>query len=227
MPKANALRHDVKQSITPELSSLSSGVDRPMNLIKDDQAKADVTTLLQRIRVGDADALSEIVPLIYDELHAIAGKHMHHERQDHTLQATVLVSEAFMRLAGNDKIDWHNRAHFFAIASRKLGRVLIDHARAARAEKRPGAHWQIERDSDVAAIGERSVDLLALDEALAKLASWDSRRVRFSKCDSSLSSDLMRLRRRWPFQLGPSSEIGQWPVRGYTLNSQNPSDKSL
>jgi RNA polymerase sigma-70 factor (ECF subfamily) len=147
-----------------------------MNRINDDHKKADVTTLLQRIRVGDADALSEIVPLIYGELHVIAGRHMRHERQDHTLQATVLVDEAFMRLAGTDKIDWQNRAHFFAIASREMRRVLVDYARAARAEKRPGAHRQIELDSDVAAIGERPIDLLALDEALAKLATWDSRK---------------------------------------------------
>ena len=132
-----------------------------------------------------------------------------------------------MRLAGNDKIDWQNRAYFFAIASREMGRVLVDHARAARAEKRAGAHGQIELDSDVAAIGKRAVDLLALGETLAKLATWDSRRVRLSKCDSSLGSALMRSRRRWPFQLGLSSEIGRWPVLGYTLNSQNPSDKSL
>lgn len=147
-----------------------------MNPINDDRTKADVTTLLQRIRVGDADALSEIVPLIYSELHVIAGKHMRRERQDHTLQATVLVHEAFMRLAGTDRIDWQNRAHFFAIASREMRRVLVDYARAARAEKRPGAHRQIELGSDVAAIGERQVDLLALDEALAKLTTWDSRK---------------------------------------------------
>ena len=154
----------------------SSGLDELMNRTRDDYKKADVTTLLQRIRVGDPDALSEIVPLIYGELHAIAGRHMRHEREDHTLQATVLVDEAFMRLAGTDKIDWQNRAHFFAIASREMRRVLVDYARAAGADKRPGAHRQVELDSGVAAIGERPVDLLALDEALAKLATWDSRK---------------------------------------------------
>jgi RNA polymerase sigma-70 factor, ECF subfamily len=176
MPNAKAPQHDVRSSMTLELPSLPSGVDELMNWIKDDRKKADVTTLLQRIRVGDAEALSEIVPLIYGELHVIAGKHMRHERQDHTLQATVLVHEAFMRLAGTGKIDWQNRAHFFAIASREMRRVLVDYARVARAEKRPGAHRQIELDSGVAAIGERPVDLLALDEALAKLTTWDSRK---------------------------------------------------
>src|SRR5580698_11103880 len=106
-----------------------------MDPIKDDREHADVTTLLQRIRIGDANAVSQIVPLIYNELHVIAGKQMRRERHDHTLQATVLVHEAFMRLAGNSQIDWQNRAHFFAIASREMRRVLIDYARAARAEK--------------------------------------------------------------------------------------------
>jgi RNA polymerase sigma-70 factor (ECF subfamily) len=73
------------------------------------------TILLHRIKLGDASAASEIMPLIYNELHAIAGKHMRQERKDHTLQATVLVEEAFMRLAGNSKIDWQNRAHFFQL----------------------------------------------------------------------------------------------------------------
>jgi RNA polymerase sigma-70 factor, ECF subfamily len=147
-----------------------------MDPIKDDREHADVTTLLQRIRVGDANAVSQIVPLIYNELHVIAGKQMRRERHDHTLQATVLVHEAFMRLAGNGQIDWQNRAHFFAIASREMRRVLIDYARAAHAEKRPGARQQVELDSAVAAIGEKSIDILALDEALERMSKWDPRK---------------------------------------------------
>ena len=147
-----------------------------MEPIKDDRENADVTILLHRIKLGDASAASEIMPLIYNELHAIAGKHMRQERKDHTLQATILVDEAFMRLAGNSKIDWQNRAHFFAVASCAMRRVLIDYARAAKAEKRPKAHQQVELESGLAALDEHSIDILALDEALAKLAVWDPRK---------------------------------------------------
>src|ERR1700710_1781584 len=107
----------------------------------------DVTVLLQRMRRGDLHAASDLMPLIYRELHVIAAKHMRRERPNHTLQSTVLVHEAFLQLAGTDKVDWESRAHFFALASRAMRRVLIDHARSANAEKRPGAHQQVELDS--------------------------------------------------------------------------------
>lgn len=139
-----------------------------------DDPEHNVTGLLQRLRVGDSSAASNLMPLIYKELHVIAERHMRRERQDHTLQATVLVHEAFLQLAGTDKIDWQNRAHFFALASRAMRRVLVDYARAANAEKRPGAHQQVELDSALE-VAEKVVDLLALDEALDRLATWDNR----------------------------------------------------
>lgn len=114
------------------------------------------------------------MPLIYRELHAIAERHMRRERKDHTLQATVLMHEAFLQLAGTDRIDWQNRAHFFALASRAMRRVLIDYARSANAKKRPGAHQQIELDPAMQAT-ETPVDVLALHEALERLESWDQR----------------------------------------------------
>jgi RNA polymerase sigma-70 factor (ECF subfamily) len=134
----------------------------------------DVTLLLQRLRVGDSDAASDLMPLIYKELHVIAEKHMRHERPYHTLQSTVLVHEAFLQLAGTSKVDWQSRAHFFALASRAMRRVLVDHARAVNADKRPGAHQQVELDSALEA-PEKVVDLLALNEALERLATWDQR----------------------------------------------------
>lgn len=139
-----------------------------------DVPEHDVTVLLRRVRVGDSHAASDLMPLIYRELHAIAERHMRRERKDHTLQATVLVHEAFLQLAGTDRIDWQNRAHFFALASRAMRRVLIDYARAANAEKRPGAHQQIELDPAMQA-AEAPVDMLALHEALERLESWDAR----------------------------------------------------
>ena len=138
--------------------------------------KHDVTVLLQRVRLGDSHAASNLMPLIYRELHAIAEKHMRQERHGHTLQATVLVHEAFLQLAGTDKIDWQNRAHFFALASRTMRRVLIDHARAAHAAKRPNAQQQVELDPELQ-MSETPLDLLELNEAMERLANWDPRQV--------------------------------------------------
>jgi RNA polymerase sigma-70 factor, ECF subfamily len=146
-----------------------------MEPVRGEQERTEVTTLLNRVKGGDRSAQSHLMPLIYKELHAIAQNYMQHERRDHTLQATVLVHDAFLQLVGNSKIDWENRAHFFAVASRAMRRVLIDYARAARAEKRPGAHQQVELVSAVAAFEDRPIDLLALDEALLRLATWDPR----------------------------------------------------
>lgn len=139
-----------------------------------DVPEHDVTLLLQRMRVGDSGAASDLMPLIYKELHAIAARHMRNERPNHTLQSTVLVHEAFLQLAGTSKVDWQSRAHFFALASRAMRRVLVDHARAVNADKRPGAHQRVELDSGLGA-SENIVDLLALDEALERLATWDER----------------------------------------------------
>jgi RNA polymerase sigma-70 factor, ECF subfamily len=139
---------------------------------------ADITTLLQQIKEGDAAAESDLLPLIYDQLRAIARNQMVRERPDHTLQATVLVHEAFLQLVGNSQIDWQNRAHFFALASRVMRRVLVDHARAAHAQKRPGARQKVDLESALALVETNHADLLALDEALNRLAQWDLRQSR-------------------------------------------------
>jgi RNA polymerase sigma-70 factor (ECF subfamily) len=144
---------------------------------KDDREHTDVTILLRRINAGDAAAESEILPLIYKKLRAIAGNHMRHERKDHTLQATVLVHEAFMKLTADCKIDWQNRAHFFGLASRAMRRVLIDYARADLANKRAGGHQRVELESGFAVVQEQSIDVLALDEALERLVEWDLRKT--------------------------------------------------
>lgn len=146
-----------------------------MEPLKDNRERPDVTTLLLRVKVGDRSAESDLMPLIYDELRAIARNHMRHERQNHTLQATVLVHEAFLQLAGDSHVEWQNRAHFFALASRAMRRILIDYARTANAEKRPGAHEQVELESALIFTEERKVDVLALNEALERLATWDPR----------------------------------------------------
>ena len=97
---------------------------------------------------------------------------------DHSLQATILVHDAFLELVGNSQIDWSNRAHFFALASRAMRRMLIDHARAAHAQKRPGARQKVELESALVFVEGQAPDLLALDQALARLAEWDARQNR-------------------------------------------------
>ncbi len=137
-----------------------------------------ITALLQQIKHGDTAAESELMPLIYHQLRAIARHQMARERPDHSLQATILVHDAFLQLVGNSQIDWSNRAHFFALASRAMRRMLIDHARAAHAQKRPGARQKVELESALVFVEGQATDLLALDEALARLAEWDPRQSR-------------------------------------------------
>lgn len=149
-----------------------------MDGTKDNHDSADITALLQKIKQGDAAAESHLIPLIYNELRAIARNHMGRERPDHTLQATVLVHDVFLQLVGNSQIDWRNRAHFFALASRVMRHILVDHARAARAQKRPGFRQKVELEAALVFVEGQHDDFLALDEALERLAEWDPRQSR-------------------------------------------------
>ena len=149
-----------------------------MDGTEEDRDPAGVTALLQQIRQGDRAAESDLIPLIYNQLQAIARRQMAHERPDHSLQATILVHEAFLRLVGNSQIDWSNRAHFFALASRVMRRMLVDHARAANAQKRPGARQKVELDSALVFVEAQAADVMALDQALERLAAWDARQCR-------------------------------------------------
>jgi RNA polymerase sigma-70 factor, ECF subfamily len=149
-----------------------------MDATDDNRDPAGITALLQQIKKGDVAAESDLIPLIYNQLRAIARKQMGRERPDHTLQPTILVHEAFLQLVGNSQIDWSNRSHFFALASRVMRRILVDHARAARAQKRPGARQKVELDSALVFVEAQHADFLALDEALDRLADWDSRQCR-------------------------------------------------
>ena len=133
-----------------------------------------VTQLLKLARVGDAQAASDLIPILYRELHGLADRAMRKERQNHTLQPTVLVHEAYLQLLKSDKIDWQGRAHFMALAANTMRRVLVDHARSAKAAKRPGGHQQVELNSRVQ-ISEQSLDILDLNEALERLDRFDRR----------------------------------------------------
>src|ERR1700753_4025605 len=116
------------------------------------------------------------MPLVYRELHALAERKMRYERPNHTLQPTVLVNEAYLQLLNLDNLDFQNKAHFFALASTIMRRVLVDHARSAKAAKRPGAHQQVEFSSQMQ-VSTQPVDILALNSALDSLAAFDKRQA--------------------------------------------------
>ena len=138
----------------------------------------NVTQLLVDWRNGDESALNQLMPLVYDELHRLAKHYMSHERHNHTLQATALVNEAYVRLAGQEQVEWQNRAHFFGIAAQVMRHLLVDHARSRQVAKRGGGAQQVTLDEAAMVMPAVSVDVLALNEALHKLAQWDERKVR-------------------------------------------------
>jgi RNA polymerase sigma factor (TIGR02999 family) len=134
----------------------------------------DVTLLLQRWREGDEEALAQLTPLLYDELRRLAAGQLARERRNHTLQATEVVHEAFVRLIGTD-VPWQDRAHFLAVAARTMRRLLVDHARAKSREKRGGDLARVTLQPHDAALEPKSVEILTLDQALSALALQDQR----------------------------------------------------
>jgi RNA polymerase sigma factor (TIGR02999 family) len=137
-----------------------------------------ITNLLIDWRAGRPESAEELMNLVYTELRRLAARFMRRERPGHTLQTTALVHEAYIRLCGADFIDWQNRAHFFAVAAQQVRRVLVDHARGARAGKRWGALKKMSlADVDLGQI-DRGERLIALDEALERLAEMDARAAR-------------------------------------------------
>lgn len=136
-----------------------------------------VTLLLREWQAGDRAALEVLVPQVYSELHRIAAAHMRGERAGHTFRPTDLVSEAYLRLAHGEHPTWSDRIHFFAIASRTMRQVLVDHARKRNAEKRGAGELPITFDEAIVAV-QRSEVLVALDEALSALERFDQRKAR-------------------------------------------------
>ena len=136
-----------------------------------------VTCLLQAWSQGDESARDRLFPLIYDELRRRAAAYLRRERRDHTLRPTALVHEAYLRLVGQ-RSGWRNRAQFFGVASQTMRRILVDHARARRAAKRPGSGLRVDLREDAAAVAPAEVDLVLLDKALDELAALDERQGR-------------------------------------------------
>ena len=136
----------------------------------------EVSQLLAAWSDGDRAALDELTPLVYEELHRLAHKHMSRERQGHTLQTSALVNEAYMRLVDYERMQWKDRAHFFAVSSQAMRRILVEHARRHNL-KRGGNIQHVSLDEAAVIGGDEDVDLVALDRALTGLARMDPRKA--------------------------------------------------
>jgi RNA polymerase sigma factor (TIGR02999 family) len=148
---------------------------QPAHAGRSDMSSASsVSDLLRAWGQGDLRARDDVLALVYGELRKRAARYLRHERPDHTLQPTALVHEAYLRLVGQSRVAWQNRAQFYGIAAQMMRRILVDHARARQAAKRPGA-LKVSLDERIGATTPRTWDLLALDEALNKLQELDPR----------------------------------------------------
>lgn len=167
-----------------------------------------VTQLLNDWQDGDRAALDKLTPLVYDELRRIAHRYVQRERNGHTLQTTALVNEAYLRLAGQEKTAWQNRAHFFAVTAQVMRHILIDHARRRRYLKHGGELQQVSLDQASLMSEERAAELVALDEALTELKQLDPRKSRvvelryfgglsLEEAANTLGVSVMTVRRDW------------------------------
>ncbi|HUB81090.1 MAG TPA: sigma-70 family RNA polymerase sigma factor [Bryobacteraceae bacterium] len=138
----------------------------------------DITALLAEVREGNSASASRLAELVYDQLHGIAARYMRYERPDHTLQATVLVDDAYLHMVNQEDRNWHNRSHFYAVAAQVMRRILIDHARTHNAAKRGGGVSPVDLDDALVLAHDRWEELIAVDEALTHLAERDPRLAR-------------------------------------------------
>jgi RNA polymerase sigma factor (TIGR02999 family) len=138
----------------------------------------NVTRLLNDAKAGNRNALDELLPLVYDELRRVASRQLASERKNHTLQATALVHEAYLRLIGQHSVDWQNRLHFFSIAAEMMRRILVTHAIAKKAEKRGSDELTISLEDVVTFPNKQDIDLVSLDETLKELAKFDEKQAK-------------------------------------------------
>jgi RNA polymerase sigma factor (TIGR02999 family) len=138
----------------------------------------DVTVLLEKWSGGDQKALDELMPLVYGELRRLAASHFRREKPGHTLQSTAVVHEAFMRLVNQRDVRWQNRAHFYGIAAQMIRRILLDYARSRQAGKRGAGAVKLQLDDALGVPEQKSLDILALNDALDRLSEMDERQSR-------------------------------------------------
>lgn len=138
----------------------------------------DVTLLLNKMAAGDQEAAAELVSLVYEELRRLAARHLAHERPDHTLQATALVHEAYVKLAAQKDAKWQNRAQFFGVASQAMRRILVDYARGKQRIRRGGKQEKVPLDDVLLFSPNRTEEVLAVHESLSRLEMLDARQAR-------------------------------------------------
>ncbi len=184
------------------MSAASGGLDR--------SEAPDLTGLLNRMRQGDREAGNQAVALVYQELHRIASREMRREREGHLLQTTALVNEAYLRLLGSQSITIQDRGHFFALASKQMRRILIDHARAQGSQRRGGHAVQVDIERLPLPSGTQSIDLLLLNESLEELERLDPRAAQIvelryfggytdQEVVEAVGASLSTVRRDWEF----------------------------
>lgn len=137
-----------------------------------------ITLLLQQVRMGNSEAGTELVSVIYDQLRRLARQQLQGERPGHTLQPTALVNELFLRLKLDQSVDWQDRAHLFAVVARTMRRILVDHARAHNAQRRPSPARRVEIEDTLAYSEDHPVELLVINDALERLAEYDPRQAK-------------------------------------------------
>ena len=138
-----------------------------------------ITKLLKDWNDGDREAFDKLFPVVYKELHKRASQYLRNERRGHTLQTTALINEAYVNLVDKDDIEWESRSHFYAIASKAMRRILVDHARAKRRKKRGGGIQNLPLDeARYVSSKQEGVDLVEMDEALERLGKFDERQAR-------------------------------------------------
>ena len=141
-------------------------------------SRGDVTFLLNQLAAGDQEATAKLVPLVYDELHRLAVRRLRRERPDHTLQATALVHEAYVKLAAQKDANWQNRAQFFGVASQVMRRILVDYARGQQRIRRGGKQQKVSLDDVLLVSPDRSEEVLNVHESLSRLDKLDARQAR-------------------------------------------------
>ena len=142
----------------------------------DPDSSSQVTDLLDDWSKGDLEAREKLMPLVYDELRRLAASYLRRERVDHTLQATALVNEAYMRLVREKSVSWQSKSHFFGVCAKLMRRILVDHARSHIAQKRGDGAQKIALTEALAMSREQPAEMLALDESLSRLAALDAHR---------------------------------------------------
>lgn len=143
------------------------------------QNSQNITRMLKDWGGGSHEALEQLLPVVYDELHRQASRYLRRERSDHTLQTTALIHEAYLKLIDQKDVEWQNRAHFFGIAAQAMRRILVDYARTKKREKRGGNDVKLQLDEAInVSADQRHIDLVALDEALDRLTALDERQAR-------------------------------------------------